>query len=148
MLSSANLFKSSVLRRMRTKSSYDHQFRMTFVNALYGTSPSVFVPSAPRIDRTVFAIVSWHGACLLFDFLDRSSTYIPLIFYIYFYRRDDLAHQYIYCKRSNIAVFCIFLSLYIDFLYDLSRLIDRFLKSKMYEFEPLRRYNLAPMAYT
>ena len=28
-----------------------------------------------------------------------------MIFYIYFYRRDDLAHQYIYCKRSNIAIF-------------------------------------------
>lgn len=71
-------------------------------------SSSVFryATSALWIDRTVFTVLShnierfrvWYS-----DFLDRSRTYIPLIFYIYFYRRDDLAHQYIYCKRSNIT---------------------------------------------
>ena len=116
-------------------------------------SSSVFryATSTLWIDRTVFTVLSHNIECFRVwysDFLDRSSTYIPLIFFIYFYRRDDLAHQYIYCKRSNIAIFYIFLSLYIDFLYDLSRLLDWFLKSKMYEFEPLRRYNLVPMAYT
>ena len=54
------------------------------------------------------------------DFLDRSSTYIPLILYIYSYRRDDLARQYIYCKRSNIAVFEYFY-LYILIFYTICR---------------------------
>ena len=91
-------------------------------------------------DRECFRV--WYS-----DFLDRSSTYIPLILYIFLSTRWSCSSIHI-LQAFKHCCFWIFLSLYIEFLYDLSRLLDRFLKSKMYEFELLRRYNLALMEYT
>ena len=117
-------------------------------------SSSVFryATSALWIDRTVFAALSHNiESVFVFDIpiflIVQALTSLWYFIYIFIDAMILLINTYI-ASVQTLLFFCIFLSLCIDFLYDLSRLLDWFLKSKMYEFEPLRRYNLAPMAYT
>lgn len=85
---------------------------------------SRYATSALWIDRTVFAVLShnierfrvWYS-----DFLDRSSTYIPLIFYIYIFIDAMILLINTYIASVQTLLFFVYFYLYILTFYTICR---------------------------
>ena len=116
-------------------------------------SSSVFhyATSALWIDRTVFTVLSHNiESVFVFDIpiflIVQALTSLWFFIYIFIDAMILLINTYI-ASVQTLLFFYIFIFIYWLFIRFVAFAWLVF-KSKIYEFEPLRRYNLAPMAYT